>query len=51
LKSGSLGYWFLPPGLTRQVAAAIEQYAHGQGHVNAIVRPTWETARNMLIMR
>jgi hypothetical protein len=40
---------FVAAGSPREVATAIEQYAHGQGHVNAIVVP-WESSRTMLSM-
>ena len=38
---------FVANGSPRDVATAIEQYAHGQGHVNAIVVP-WESSKTML---
>ena len=40
---------FIANGSPKDVAAAIEQYAHGQGHVTAIVVP-WESSRTMLSM-
>ena len=40
---------FVVNGSPRQVATAIEQYAHGQGHVNAVVVP-WESSKTMLSM-
>ena len=40
---------FVAAGSPREVAQAIEQYAHGQGHVNAIVVP-WESSQTMLSM-
>jgi hypothetical protein len=40
---------FVTAGSPREVATAIEQYAHGQGHVNAIVVP-WESSKTTLSM-
>jgi hypothetical protein len=40
---------FVANGSPREVAAAIEHYAHGQGHVNAIVVP-WESSKTVLSM-
>ncbi|OLE78314.1 MAG: hypothetical protein AUF76_19495 [Acidobacteria bacterium 13_1_20CM_2_65_9] len=40
---------FVATGSPREVARAIEEYAHGQGHVSAIVVP-WESSATMLSM-
>jgi hypothetical protein len=40
---------FVANGSPKEVAQAIEQYAHGQGRVTAIVVP-WESTRTMLSM-
>jgi len=40
---------FVANGSPREVARAIEEYAHGQGHVSAIVVP-WESNATMLSM-
>src|SRR4051812_20258565 len=40
---------FVAKGSPKEVAQAIEQYAHGQGSVTAIVVP-WESTRTMLSM-
>jgi hypothetical protein len=40
---------FVANGSPNEVAQAIEQYAHGQGRVTAIVVP-WESTRTMLSM-
>ena len=40
---------FVAAGTPRDVAQAIEQYAHGQGSVNAIVVP-WESSKTTLSM-
>jgi len=40
---------FVANGAPREIAAAIEQYAHGQGHVTAIVVP-WESDATTLSM-
>jgi hypothetical protein len=40
---------FVAAGSPREVARAIEEYAHGQGHVSAIVVP-WESSATTLSM-
>jgi hypothetical protein len=40
---------FVAKGAPKDVAEAIEQYAHGQGSVTAIVVP-WESSKTMLSM-
>ena len=40
---------FVVNGAPKEVARAIEQYAHGQGRVSAIVVP-WESSKTMLSM-
>jgi hypothetical protein len=40
---------FTAKGAPKDVAQAIEQYAHGQGSVTAIVVP-WESSKTMLSM-
>jgi hypothetical protein len=40
---------FVAKGSPKEVAQTIEQYAHGQGRVSAIVVP-WESSKTMLSM-
>src|SRR3954451_3089647 len=47
--AGSMATQFVAKGSPKEVAQAIEQYAHGQGRVAAIVVP-WESTRTMLSM-
>jgi hypothetical protein len=49
LVADSMGAEFVAKGAPKEVALAIEQYAHGQGSVTAIVVP-WESSKTMLSM-